>query len=463
MLKHFPLFLSLLPVAAGAQQFIGSNNSLTPAVRQVPLNPAWTAAASDGIEFHLFSVSGLAGTNAYRFSKSYVNNGFPGKGVEGHDYFKDQRYASKYVWGNVDMMGPAITFRVNQAASVGFYTRMRTIIRGGNVNNEAFQIIGNHSRAVLEEPVRFAGSGYTTHTFSEIGFSYGRVLGNDFYHVFRGGFNLKYVMGMAAGSIYTEEAMLVSGSVADSIRSLAGDLHVSYSNNINPYVSGEVANQPSAWFQKNGRGGIGLDLGFQYEYHPDGNPNNRTPYKYSLAVSITDIGSVRYTADTGSATYEMHVNNAAGWQYTPEPYQPYLNYFHRLIQDTLVTRTSEITSFSVGLPTAFRVNFDWHMGGPVHLQTNILLNLKGSGDGMYNPGYVSMFNITPRYQHRFFSVAMPFTYIGYQMLTVGAAVHIGPFYAGSSSLVSTMLAKQVNALDGYAGITIPLQKQRNRY
>ncbi len=463
MLKHFPLFLSLLPATACAQQFIGSNNSETPAIRQMPVNPAWTATAEDGLELHLFSVSGLAGTNAYRFSKSYVNNGFPGRGVEGRDFFKDQRYASKYAWGNVDMMGPAVSFRVNEVASVGFYTRMRTLFRGGNVNNDAFQIIGNYSRALLEEPVRFARAGYTTHTFSEIGFSYGRILSNDFYHVFRGGFNLKYVMGMAAGSIYTDEAMLVSGSVPDSIRSLTGDLHVSYSDNISRYVNGDVTGQPSAWFNKNGRGGLGLDFGIQYEYHPDGDPNTRTPYKYSLAVSVTDVGSIRYSADTGSATYEMHVNNAAGWQYTPEPYQPYLNYFHRLITDTLVTRKSETTSFSVGLPTAFRVNFDWNVARHIYLQSSVLLNLKGSGSGIYNPGYVNMFNITPRYQRRHFSIAMPFTYIGYQMLTVGAAVHIGPFYAGSSSLISTVLAKQVNALDGYAGIIVPLKKRAIRY
>lgn len=450
----------LLAPAALAQQFIGSNNSTAPGIRQVPYNPAWTAAADDGTEIHLFSASGLAGTNAYRFSKGYVTNGFSGRAAEGKDYFKDLRTAAKHIWGNTDVLGPAVSFRINEEASAGFYTRVREVVRGGNIGSGAFRLIGDNSNIPAGKPVSFKNAGFTTHTFSEIGFSYGRILNDDYYHILRGGFNLKYVMGMAAGSIYTEEATIVKHT-PDSINSLKGDLQVSYSDNIRPFTDPDINNDLSSWFNRNGRGGLGLDFGLQYEYHPDGDPNRKTPYQYSIAVSVTDIGAVRYRADTGSAQYVMRVQDVSATQYVKPPQESYLNYFDRLITDSLVTRKSETKDFSVSLPMAFRLNFDWNMGSHLYLQTNILLNLKGSNGGIYNPGYVSMLNITPRYERRYFSVALPFTYIGYQTLTLGAAIHIGPFFAGSSSLISTLWSKQVRTVDGYAGICLKLTSSRD--
>jgi len=461
-MRRTPVFLFaalLLASDVHAQQFIGSNNSNIPGVRQMPYHPAFTAAAVDGTELHLFSASGLAGTNAYRFSKGFVTGGFSGRAVGGKEYFKDLRTADKHLWGNMDVLGPATSFRVNEEVAVGFYTRIREVVRAGNIGNEAFQFIGDNARIATGKEVSFKNAGFTTHTFSEIGFSYGRVLRNDYYGILRGGFNLKYVMGMAAGSIFTEEALLMKHT-KDSINRLEGDLHVSYSGNIRKFTDEQFGNDISGWFNRNGRAGLGVDFGIQYEYHPDGDPNRETPYLYSLAVSITDIGAVRYPADTGSAQYIMQAENIAAWQYINQPHESYLDYFHRLSTDSVVTRKSETEAFSVGLPTALRVNFDWNMKEGFYLQTNILLSLKGSNGGIYNPGYVSMLNITPRYQHQYFSVALPFTYIGYQTLTLGAVVHIGPFYVGSSSLLSTVAGKQVRTVDGYAGVCYKIKRKR---
>ncbi len=463
MLKRLPLFLVILPFKLVGQQFIGSSNNVFPNVRQIAINPAYTASALDGTEVHLFSFSALAGTNAYRFSKEFASGNFSGNGLEGVDYFRDTRGANKHVWGNVDIMGPAVSFKVNESVAIGGYMRLRSIFRGGNLSPEGFSFIGKRDPETTIKSAKFTGAGYTTHTFSEIGFSYGRLLGNDFYHVFRGGFNIKYLMGMSAGTIYSDNAVIHAGSAPGVIDSLKGDVHVAFTPGIKKFVNGDVMGQTAAWFQKNGRGGLGVDLGFQYEYHPDGNPNIRTPYKLSLAVSITDIGSIRYPADTGSATYKMQLEDISGSRLVAAAETPYWQYFGRQTEDSMVLKEREITSFSVGLPTAFRVNLDWNMGGNLYLQTHLMFNLRGNGDGLYNPGYVSMLNFTPRYQHSVFSVALPFTFIGYQMLTVGAAIHLGPFYMGSSSLISTIMAKQINSLDGYAGIVIPLQKQANRY
>lgn len=448
-----------------AQQFNGFSPAGQPTVQQMPYNPARVCGADDGMEINLFSAGVLLHTNAYSFYKDGVLQKLSGNGTitEGEDYTKTISDNTKYLRGNVDVLGPAVSCRVRPNIFGGIYLRTRQLVNGGNLPATALSFIGDRSQAVTGQPVSLSKTGFTMHAFSEFGFTVGTVLKDDGYHRWHAGATVKYLIGTYAGSVYTGNTEMML-KTRDSIAYLKGDLSAKFSRNSDKATDHEVNNDMAAWFDPSGHRSLGLDLGVQYEYHPDYDPNHETPYLYRVSASITDIGSIKYDADTGSGMYDLHLKNRADWQYSRRDYEPNSLYLLRLAEDTsMMRRKDSITSFRVGLPAAFRLNADVNLGNGFYWATDILLNLKGSKNGIYKPGYTSALTFTPRYERKWLMIALPFTLYNTRQVTAGVALRVGPLFAGSSSLISCAVSKHINTLDGYAGISFKFRRKQQSY
>ncbi len=447
-----------------AQQNIGLNTSNI-SIQHMPVNPAWVTQAKSGTEFNLVSANAMAGTNAYKFTRGYLFGGFANTAVETVDYDKNIRKGKKHLWGNFELLGPSFSYTYKKEHHLGVFTRMRQITRAGNVNNTSFILIGNESpEKYYNEDFGFKKAGFTTHTFAEVGFTYGRELYNNEYHIFNGGISLKYLMGFAAASIYANN-ITYNQKGEDTVGLIEGDLSMQYTYNSDPFLDDNFGNDISSWFTRGGKWGIGLDIGVQYEYHPDGNPNKETPYLFSIAASITDIGGINYVADTGSGDYQIKTANFLQTDLQLQKGEGINNYLLRLVTDSLAQNPDYKEKFSVGLPTAFRLNTDWNIMSNFNISVNLLLNLRGNNknQGVYKPAYVNYINFTPRYGSKSFNISMPFTYIGYQTMAIGVAFNAGPFYIGSSSLVSSFITSRVSYADVYMGLVYKFKKKQNRY
>ena len=62
-----------------------------------------------------------------------------------------------------------------------------------------------------------------------------------------------------------------------------------------------------------------------------------------------------------------------------------------------------------------------------------------------------------------FMVGFPFTFSGFQNFSIGTVLRAGPFFFGSSSVISTIIGKQIRNADGYEGLVFKLDKERQRY
>ena len=458
------LFTLLLNVThTSAQQFIGmSANTQFAQISILPLNPSFVVKPENGIELNVFSGSLVFGTNAYNFSKEWFTGGLSRDSTITDTYTRDLRKKKKHLWGNADIIGPAVSFTLKEH-HFGVYTRIRQIARGGNLSFDAFQFIGPTSDLVsFPDTTSFKEAGFTAHTFGELGFTYGRQLGSDLERVFKIGFTVKYVAGIAAGTLYTQNIDQVKNN-DDSTNLLKGDLTALYSENFNAYIDNDASNDMGSWFNRGGKGGLGVDIGMQYEYHPGAQIGYDKPYTFRLAAAITDIGSIAYRADTGSGQYKVNIVQKADWQFQRKPFEDFASYFHRLKQDTLMSQTDSSKTFRVGLPTALRINTDLNLSSNFWVATGIVLNMRGNAGGIYKPGYVNMLNITPRYENSWFMVGLPITFLGYQTVTVGAVLRAGPFYIGSSSIISTALRKELNNFDAYAGLSLRFPKKGGAY
>ncbi|MCB0696973.1 MAG: hypothetical protein KDC07_06395, partial [Chitinophagaceae bacterium] len=233
------------------------------------------------------------------------------------------------MWANIEINGPAVSFKYKDIHHFGVFTRARQIYRAGNISDVNFDVLGNSSKKIPNgDPITFTNAGFTTHTFAEIGFSYGRIMVNDYYHVLRGGVSVKYLMGFVAGSIYAPDLQYTANY--DSVRSVKGDVNVNYTYNIGPYIDPNAQNDLTSWFERAGRWGLGLDIGGQYEYHPNGTPNEPTPYMFSVAASLTDIGGIGYVADKGSGSYGLAMSNVDTGILIKRDYEAMSEYMQKL-------------------------------------------------------------------------------------------------------------------------------------
>ncbi len=460
---HSIYLTTLLLTVSGictAQQFIGLNTTKYAAIQHMATNPAWVNNADRGMEIMPFSVNALAGTNAYYFYRKFIFSGFGGRAIEGKDYIRDPQRYQKHMWANFEINGPAISFTYKQEHHIGIFTRVRQLHRAGNITSSEFQLLGQEVPELFyDQDVAFRKAGYSTHTFAETGFTYGRILYNNHYHIVKGGVSLKYLAGFVAGSVYTESLDYTPGRDSTKIQ---GDISMMYTHNIGPFIDNNAQNDITSWFQRAGRGGLGLDIGAQYEYHPDGNPNISTPYLFSIAASITDLGGIGYVADTGSGRYELAIHTDTA-HLKKIPYEGINEYMMRLESDTLLPKGEKLQKFRMGLPTAFRLNADYNATEKLNFAVNILLNMRGDGGDRYRPAYVSYFNFTFGYSTKNLQLGLPFTVIGYQTFAVGASIRFGPFYIGSSSALTAIMNQKLKNIDGYAGFVWKFRKEERMY
>lgn len=461
-LLKLSLFALLITSSATglSQQFVGLNTTAYSAIHHMPTNPAWVNSAADGMEIMPFSVNGMAGTNAYYFYKKFIFNGFAGQAVEGQDYLRDPQPYQKHMWANLEINGPAVSFTYKKEHHIGAFTRVRQLHRAGNITSGEFRLLGQSTpETYFDNAVPFTEAGYSTHTFAEVGITYGRILRNDYYNIWKGGVSVKYLMGFVAGSVYTNE--LTYTQRRDSV-AIKGDINLLYTHNVGPFIDNNAQNDLTSWFQRAGRSGLGLDIGVQYEYHPDGNPNIASPYLFSIAASITDLGGIGYIADTGSGSYDLDIYTDTA-RLVKHPYEGMNEYMMKLERDTLVSGSDQVAKFRMGLPTAFRLNADYNAGNKINFALNMLLNLRGNGGDRYRPAYVNYINVTPSYGGKNIQVGLPFTVIGYQTFAIGAILRFGPFYVGSTSALTTIMSRKIKYMDGYAGLVWKFRKEQRRY
>lgn len=446
-----------------AQQFNGLYGSNFATVNLVPYNPASAVKSYKGLEVNLVSGSFMAGTNAYSFSKDYFSNGTHAGAIENEDYSKNYRNHKKYLWGNMDLLGPAVSFNLKNNVQMAVYTRVRQVTRGGNVDYSAFRLLGQVDTFVhYPDTVHFENAGFSSHAFGEFAVSFAKQIGTDPVHVTSIGVTLKYVKGIAAASIFTSSTDLVKHT-GDSTNLYKGDLSAFYSKGAVAYVDNDPNNDLDLLSSGLGKGGLGFDLGFQYEYHPDAWEGHPAPYTFKFAASITDIGSIAYSADTGSGIYDIAIKDKADWQFARSSGEDFASYFGRLNRDTILTKKDTSKVFRVGLPTAFRLYVDWNITSNFWLGASLLLNMRGDNGNIYRPAYVNSLNLTPRWEKGKFAVGIPFSFWGYQTASVGVTLRAGPLFVGSTSIFSVLASKEIRNLDAYAGLSFKLPQKERGY
>jgi len=141
------LLTSFVCLTAFSQSFIGYGYDNYSGVNGMILNPGTLADNKYKVNVNLFSISALAGNNAYEMDRSRLF-GFHFKNLnEGDGFYKASNNAYKFLYTNIDILGPSATISLTPKDGLGLLTRVRVIGNEYKLGDPLFRLTGNANPA----------------------------------------------------------------------------------------------------------------------------------------------------------------------------------------------------------------------------------------------------------------------------------------------------------------------------
>lgn len=450
--------ISCAPLFGLSQQFTGYTYDNYSGVHGMLQNPASVAGSKYKVNVNLFSISTLAGNNAYELKNDKFSKFDFSDLTENQDYFKSANTDKKNLWLNTDIMGPSFMIATGLKSGIGFHTRMRTLGNVSNLSDKTFRFFGNDS-AFYNTAIQEDNLQLKAHAFAEAGLTYGRIIYSSPHHLLKLGITGKYVLGLAAASVYSNK-LLVNIAKNDYINQLEGDFNVRYSSNLDAVDDdfSDILDKSS------GNHGWGLDVGLAYEWRPENSgwlTTDPTAYKLRVSASLNDIGTVKYNNSEHGDSYTLNASGRTTDDLDKQDGETFDEYFTRLESQGIITSKAHADKLKVKLPATFRLDADYHIYKRLFINAGTVINLINKNKNQLTAHYATTFTITPRLEKKWFSIYSPFFYNTLnQKMAWGAGFRAGPVFAGSASILSNMFSsKNVAAADFHLGVTLSIYQR----
>ena len=430
MKKQLTFLMLLLTFVSNAQSFFGIQHDNYAGVNAVMSNPANIVDSRFRTDINLFS-------GDINFTNSYYS--FTLNELFSDDYYSQDNTTntsgSNSLYTKVDVLGPSFMFNIAKNQSIAFTTRFRGIGHVTNLDRNLINSI-NDNDAFGDYSITNQNFSIASNSWGELGGTYARVIFDKGTHFLKAGVTLKYLFGVNTGFVKANN-LSVQFNETNNTYTTSGSIEVGNTNSFDD-VEEPFDNQGA---------GFGGDIGFTYEYRPANRINTskgQNKYLYRIGFAVTDIGSMTYkdaTVDTYSANATISEDQFENGSF-----------------DSFYTITSTKNKVNVSLPTALRTNIDWNMSNKLFLNINSELSLVKNTNP--NSNYIANnVSVTPRFESKWLSVYLPFSYVKYSGLQSGFGLRMGPLFVGSGSVVNGLLGK-TKAIDVNFGLKIPIFQKK---
>lgn len=480
------LFFSIcLSFSISAQNYLGVQSSNYAGVMGTDIQPASFVDGRFMFDLNLASFNFNLYTNAGAFDtkdmpkwwvKSFKDQTIYDSWAKPDSTFADRYFVKRYdansskllgIYNNTQIDVLNFMFHIKPTIAVGFSAKMRSITNIDNIDPKLAVLAENELdysdlwKVQLNEELLSVNH----LTWLEYGINYAQVLKDDNEHFMKVGGRLKYLSGLAAGYLWTDNFQYKLEN-ADTSLVLQGDFDYGYSGNIDDMGNSTGFPKQASKF------GLGLDLGFVYEWRPDwkeykydmdGETNlwrrDQEKYKIRAGVSIVDIGGMKFQKGGLSRNFSVNSNN--------------LFDLHVFDQDTslvdmdgtidsLITNSPDWTSsentsstFFMKTPTALSLQFDYHIWKWFYVNTTGVINLlsKKSGNHVH---VANQWSITPSFDYAWFGLHIPVSINSYSGFKAGVATRLGPLTVGMTDFKTLFATGQVRGAEFFAGLRVPI-------
>ncbi len=506
--KLFTLMLAIIAIAgvqvAEAQTYLPFVNDNYAGITAANWQPASLADSRYKFDMTIVGVNLSTYNNYVYLQNKYWADAKENSGYDLRERFlqyiplADGKTAYVYQDAQVDVLN--FMFTINPRFSVGFGARIREHVNVENVSKTLAGVAFNGgldgtnpqgkpwvtdpyistdmysydnymNQLVNEKNIRVDAS-----VWAEYGITFaGVILGQDKNgaanspHFLSAGANVKLLQGLGSAYVFANDAKysFVNG---DSVYFDNVEVHYGLSESADKdyfedFTLGKVTESFS----------VGFDFGVVYEWRPDYKKYNyvtrdgserslRTENKYKLKVglSLTDLGSVKYKKGNNSADFLINgMLDISQWRGNFKDLETFNNELINIDKDNVVKKLDDgETYYRMSLPTTLNLQVDYN------IWKNFYVNLSGSwalrqAYTKYSKvhGYNAI-SITPRYERRWFGVAIPLQYNQFAGFSAGLGLRLGPVWIGSNNLVSTLASGKTKNANVQALLKLPIFQPR---
>lgn len=362
----------------------------------------------------------------------------------------------KNIYQTIEARALTFMFSLGQKSAVGFSVRGRQMINIDNIDPDAAKLItsANFNQDLLNKPLDYNDMSQSALVFMEYGLTYGQVILDQKKHFLKAGGTVKLLQGM--GAIYLYEKNIKYELVAqDSAINVDADVKFGASANLDEIVDYKFNANPS----------LGFDFGFIYEYRPkykdyqyemDGKKElwmrDENKYLFRVGFSVLDMGSMKFEKQFGSNDFRIKENGFNT--------EELLTYTLEGLSDSINSNGSVIENdkiFKYKLPTTVNLNVDYRIIHHVYVNVNGRLALNQGTEHYSKAHYLNSASITPRFESKWFGLAVPLRYNQYNKFNVGLGLRLGPVWIGSNNLLAvTGIQDEITSVDFYMAVKIPI-------
>ena len=346
------------------------------------------------------------------------------------DFYDDD--SKKMLSSLVTVMGPSFMLQLEGGYSVGVFSNFRasvsTLDIPGNLNYYFFNKTSFNQEFEID-PFKVAGM-----SWSEIGVNFSRKL-DTYYGSFAAGINVKYLSGYEAFYLRSNETARLTQLPGDSL--LVNDLDLEYGftkSSINGFDG----------MEKNG-GGWGIDVGISYI-----DEGEYVNYWYKFGVALLDIGRIKFK--NNAENHHLKMENQ--FIFSPSTYknlddvEQLVNRFSlEALNDSLASFQDD--NFSIWLPGAISLYGDYSIDDNIYINTTLIQRIPFKGNAINRD---NIFAVTPRYEHRWFSVMLPVSLYNYKKFRYGFSARLAFLTIGTENLGSFFNNKELKGTDFYVGL-----------
>jgi hypothetical protein len=363
---------------------------------------------------------------------------------------------------NTSIHMPSVMFNITPHTSIAFVSRTRMMFSisdfDGNLINSVSNELSQNPPYTIQNSTNMR---ININAWSEYGIAIGQVLLDQGNHFLKVGGTVKYLAGI--GNAYLQIDNLKGTINVDSTTSDNRTYISDATGRVAMGVGGyDINNLNNVTLNYKGSG-IGADIGFVYEYRPDYLQSKANKYAFKISASLLDIGGIKYNqVQSSTGAYDVHI---------PSSQQFYLDQFkgsklsdYKAVLDANPAYFNQVAglngnSYRVSLPTTIQLGIDFRIIPKIYVALNSQISLVNNDSKAYNPNSLNIVTLTPRFESKILAAYLPITYSSLTKMNVGFGFRAGPVYAGSSSLISSILGSSKQA-DFYLGFRFGIKKGR---
>ena len=444
-------------VSVFAQEQLGMRLERYAGIYGAGLNPAATAFNPNNWEVSLFSADAfidnnylylentslpkvLRNTDRIRSVTEFRPEIPPPADVILLNYFTAERKMHGVVQTRVS--GPAASFRIGDQHVFGFSTAMRAGFSAYKI--PAILRYERISNLRPGETINIPPTGPTAASWGELALHYSHR-NTDGNLTFAWGISPKLLFGFEGGFgraggrfDYTPSG----GDTAAFARAdwdyalTLGNLHAAEQNqSVRARVNGY---------------GPGLDAGLAWAM-PGDDSDAPEDYLWRFGVSVVDAGFIHFNrhAERHHIAFDTVLTISGNDLNAPDAEGYIADASRVFLGDS--TRSLQARAFTIGLPTALSLQFDYRVAPRWYVGAVLSQRVKLSPHSLQRPNTLA---VVPRFEHRWFSLSVPVVLDDWQSLRVGLAARLGFLVIGSDHLGSFFTRKKFTGSDFYVGLKI---------